>query len=83
MPTYDYRCEHNNQVVEVKHGMNESISTWGELCQLTGLNPEDIPMETPVKRLATGGNVVSRSSLKENVPPCSVGGGCPSGGCGI
>ena len=25
MPTYDYRCEVNGEVVEVKHRMNEGI----------------------------------------------------------
>ncbi len=29
MPTYDYRCETNGQVVEVKHGMSEVLKTWG------------------------------------------------------
>jgi hypothetical protein len=29
VPTYDYRCETNGQVLEVKHHMNERLATWG------------------------------------------------------
>ena len=32
MPTYDYRCDTNGQVLEVSHRMSEPLSTWGELC---------------------------------------------------
>lgn len=83
MPTYDYRCEATGDVYEVRHGMSESISTWQELCEKSGLEMGDIDAATPVTRLATGGNVVKSSSLGNKTPPCSVGGGCPSGGCGL
>ena len=83
MPTYDYRCEANGRVVEVIHRMSEEMRSWGELCAKAGIDPGDTPADAPVSRLATGGNVVSAGSLGGNVPPCSAGGGCPSGGCGI
>lgn len=31
MPTYDYRCEANGQVYEVRHPMALRPKTWGEL----------------------------------------------------
>ncbi len=33
MPTYDYRCGANQQVVEVSHRMGEVLYSWGELCE--------------------------------------------------
>jgi len=80
MPTYDYRCETNDKVVEVSHRMSESISTWGELCERAGIDLGDTPSNTPVKKLATGGNLVSRSSLGSGTEPACNTGGCCSGG---
>ena len=84
MPTYDYRCEANGQVLEVSHRMNDQISTWGELCALAGIKPGDTPLDSPVKRLATGGNIVTGSTSGGNYePPCNSGGCCPGGMCGF
>lgn len=84
MPTYDYRCEADQQVYEVKHSMSVLLRTWGELCELAGISPGDIAPDTKVTRLITGGGVVKSSSLKNpDAPPCMSGGGCPGGSCGI
>lgn len=83
MPTYDYVCEANGQVVEVRHRMSESLSTWGELCKTAGIDAGDTPVASPVKRLATGGQVVKSSSLGESAPPCASGGCCGGGMCGL
>lgn len=81
MPTYDYLCEANGRVVEVRHRISESIATWGELCQRKGIDSGDTPAEAPVKKLATGGNLVKSSSMGSgSMPPCASG-GC--GGCGL
>jgi hypothetical protein len=83
MPTYDYVCESNGRVVEVKHGINEHPSTWGELCALLGIAPGDTPEPTPVKRLITGGGLVKSSSLG-SAPPCQSGAPCcGAGSCGF
>lgn len=81
MPTYDYRCNTNGQVVEVRHGMNEQLMTWGELCQCAGLEVGDTPENSPVERLITGGHTVK--SLKNPEPSCATGSCCPSGFCGL
>ena len=81
MPTYDYVCESNGRVVEVKHRMSETLGSWGELCARAGIDGGDTPADAPVQRLATGGQVVKRSSLGET-PPCG-GGGCGGGMCGL
>ncbi len=84
MPTYDYRCDANGQTVEVKHRISESVSTWGELCQLSGQSLGGTPAVTPVKRLATGGQVVRSGSLGGgSAPACSSGPCCGGGGCGL
>ena len=84
MPTYDYRCEANGQVVEVNHRMSEQVTTWGELCERKAIDPGDTPPESPVKRLATGGNLVSKSSLGSGTEPaCGTGSCCPGGMCGL
>ena len=84
MPTYDYSCPANGRVVEVMHRMSDTVSDWGELCEKAGIDPGDTPLESPVVRLATGGNIISSSSLGSgNTPVCPSGGCCPGGVCGL
>ncbi len=86
MPTYDYRCDVNGQVVEVSHRMSETIANWGDLCTRAGVDLGGTPADSPVHRLATGGNLISKSSLGSGVAPapaCGTGGCCPSGMCGF
>jgi hypothetical protein len=82
MPTYDYRCEVNDRVIEVKHGMNESIKTWGALCEHAGIEPGDTPGDTPVVRLISGGHFVSGGSASSDLPACTTG-SCGGGFCGL
>lgn len=81
MPTYDYQCAANGQTVEVRHGMNEQLVSWAELCERAGIETGDTPADSPVRRLATGGQVVKKTSLG-STPPCG-GGGCGGGMCGL
>jgi len=86
MPTYDYRCDVNGKVVEVSHRMSESLSTWGELCARADIPRGDTPEDTPVYRMANGGNLISSSNLGSGMAPapaCGAGGCCPSGMCGL
>jgi putative FmdB family regulatory protein len=84
MPTYDYRCEANGRRVEVMHKMSEQMNTWGQLCEKAGIEPGDTPVEAPVTRLATGGNLISSSSLSSGeAPACNTGACCPGGMCGL
>lgn len=84
MPTYDYRCDANGRVVEVSHRMSETLSTWGEVCARAGMDAGETPPGTPVRRLATGGNIVTSSSLGSgSAPACGTGGCCAGGVCGL
>jgi len=83
MPTYDYVCDVNNQMLEVKHKMNEIVHNWGELCEKANISPGETPLDSPVRKLATGGQVVKRSSMgNPDLPPCATG-GCQSGMCDL
>lgn len=84
MPTYDYRCDANERVVEVQHRMSEELATWGELCAAAGIEPGDTPVDSPVRKLATGGNLISGGSLGSGAAPaCSTGSCCAGGFCGL
>ena len=84
MPTYDYRCSDNGQVVEVKHPMSDRLQTWGELCALAGIEPGNTPANAPVEKLITGGQIVKSSSLGDAAAPaCSSGPCCGGGMCGL
>jgi len=83
MPTYDYRCNENGQIVEVKHSINDKLMTWGEVCSVNGMDLGATPAEAPVERLITGGQIVNSYSLKNPEPSCSTGSCCPTGMCGL
>ena len=83
MPTYDYRCEANQEVYEVKHSISERLDTWGELCERAGRSAGDTPSAAPVRKIPVAGNVVPRSSLGSGPEPvCSAGPACCRGMCG-
>ena len=85
MPTYDYRCEANGRIYEVKHSISQNITNWAELCDVGDLDPEDIPVDASVRKVIsmTGGVVGSDTLRNPEAPPCATGAACPSGGCGI
>ncbi len=51
MPLYEYICPQNQRTFEVRHGMNERVETWGELCRLAGESPGETPADAPVEKL--------------------------------
>jgi hypothetical protein len=83
MPSYDYRCIENDRVVEVNHSMSEKLTTWGDVCEKTGLDLGDISADSPVERLISGGQFIKSNSLKNPEPSCASGSCCPSGMCGL
>ena len=52
MPTYDYHCAANDRIVEVNHRMNDKVASWGELCELAGIDAGTTATDAPVERLA-------------------------------
>ena len=51
MPSYDYYCEHNDEIVEATHSINASISTWGELCYVAQHPLGETDPLVPVRKL--------------------------------
>lgn len=82
MPKYDYRCEHNGRTIEVSHSMHDRIGTWGELCDLAGIDGGDTPAASPVHKIISGGFVATGSSAASTpshacaTPTCCRGGTC-------
>lgn len=83
MPSYDYRCDANDRVVEVRHGINDRFNTWGQVCERAGIDLGSTPADAPVTRLITGGSVVSSGSLSNPEAPACGAGGCAGGMCGL
>lgn len=86
MPTYEYQCEADGSHVEVFHSMSQSPKTWGELCEIRGVDPGNIPPGSPVKRVLSASAVHTpqmgewKRTGKKSVPAGhSHGPGC---GCG-
>ncbi len=50
MPLYRYYCPQNDTIVEVRHGMRESVERWGALCALAGRPVGPTDPEAPVER---------------------------------
>ena len=50
MPTYEYYCEANGETIDVLHGMEDSVSTWGELCTCAGIEQGGTSETSPVER---------------------------------
>jgi hypothetical protein len=49
MPRYDYHCPENDFIVEVRHGVNERMKTWGELCARALITPVGASLDAPVE----------------------------------
>ena len=78
MPEYDYHCPSNGRTIEVRHGMTERLTTWGEVCERAEIEPGKTPKNTPVER-ALGTGVVRSApdkSQSPQLPPRGGGGGC-------
>ena len=50
MPTYEYVCEENGQVLTVRHGMQAQIRNWGELCFAAQVAMGETDFEVPVRK---------------------------------
>jgi hypothetical protein len=83
MPTYDYFCESNGRTVEVSHKLAERLSTWGALCKRAGIDTGRTDRKAPVRKLISGGAVLSGKGAA-SAPPCETTGVCCGGGaCGL
>ena len=78
MPTYDYLIPDTGDTLTVSHSIAKSPSTWGELCEVARLDLGATSPETPVKRLQSGGYIVTGKPM-ESQGGCCGGGACRGG----
>ena len=76
MPYYEYHCIANGRTLEVRHGMNERVTTWGELAEMAGAPPGTTPAGTPVERLMSVTAPVPGSSGSAGFQGCGSGCAC-------
>ena len=68
MPCYDYYCAGNGQTVEVRHGINVVIETWGEVCYAGQVPMGETEFMEPVRKVLSVPGIsipTSNSKLKE------------------
>lgn len=65
MPAYSYFCDDNQKLVVVYHDVDTLLTTWGEVCYLNQLDPEDTDPATPVRKLITAPNIIINSGDAE------------------
>jgi hypothetical protein len=75
MPHYEYRCPSNGRTVEVRHGMDERLATWGEVAGRAGLAVGATPADSPVERLLSA--PVPHTATSDGMPSQAV--GCGAG----
>jgi len=83
MPTYEYLCETNGRVLEVRHKMAEQLATWGELCARAGVATGRTDPRAPVRKLISAGFIGSgapRGAGAWDGPVCGSG-ACEAGEC--
>jgi len=80
---YDYRCELNGQTFEVSHAMNDTISTWAELCVLAGIETGEIPADSPVHKIISGGFIATGASQQASSHSCTAPSCYHGGACGL
>jgi len=68
MPTYDYYCKANKKTVSVKHGINERLKTWKDVCRLAEIPLGKTPRNATVQKLISAPQILTPtgdSRLKE------------------
>jgi len=85
---YEYYCESNGRSITVRHGINEEVCSWAELCQQSGEPLGDTDPSAEVTRSIFGGILslarrVSKEPRKSDYDPLLHGqDNCIPGGCG-
>ncbi len=76
MPYYEYRCASNGRTLEVRHAMDESLRTWGELAGRAGIAVGATPASAPVERLLSAPVPLTGSAGAESAGFQGCGAGC-------
>ena len=80
MAIYEYHCEANGRTVEVRHGMDEKLTSWGELAERAEIHLDGTPAGAPIQRLMSAGVAMTGGSSSSPTPsagpPCGSACGC-------
>jgi hypothetical protein len=80
MAIYEYHCEANGRILEVRHGMDEKLTTWGELAKRAGIDAGETSTDAPIERLMSAGVPMTGGSSSSPAPsagpPCGSACGC-------
>ena len=76
MPYYEYRCATNGQTLEVRHGMDEHLETWGDLVASAGVDVGTTPADTPVDKLLSAPIPLTGSGGDSDFQGCGSGCAC-------
>lgn len=76
MPYYEYHCSANGRTVEVRHGMDERLTTWGQLAERAGVSTGDTPEGAPVEKLISAPVPLTSEGGDQGTPGCGSGCAC-------
>lgn len=76
MPYYEYRCAANGRTVEVRHGMSEELTTWGQLVDRAAVDADATPSDAPIQRIMSAPAPVTGSGGDTDFQGCGAGCGC-------
>ena len=76
MPYYEYQCAENGEIVEVRHGMSEQLTTWGELAARAAVDPGDTRTDAPIQRIMSSTVTVTGTSGQADFRGCGTGCAC-------
>ncbi len=76
MPYYEYHCSANGRTVEVRHGMDEHLETWGQLVDRAGVPSGDTPDHTPVAKLISAPVPLTSDGHDQGFQGCGSGCAC-------
>ena len=67
LPVYDYFCPANGRTVEVAHDAAVTIRTWGEVCYLAQMQPENTDPGAAVRRVIRSAPAVAISESNQEL----------------
>lgn len=68
MPCYDYYCAENDRTIEVRHGMDTVLETWGEVCYAGQISMGQTDFMAPVRKVLSAPGIslpIGNTKFKE------------------
>jgi hypothetical protein len=65
---YEYLCKTNGKTLSVRHGMNEVLRTWKELCDCLGITDDSASADAEIQRVVSGGTLALPRRVSKQAP---------------